>query len=97
MNRSIQQAIFASFVSAALLVTGCSSSSSGGDGGTTMHSGDSSSSTTTCRHAAACVGTACKCTTDGPNKNLSCCDASDPTCASDPKNCDTYCEVCVTS
>jgi hypothetical protein len=98
MNRRIQQAIFASFVSAALFVTACSSSSSGGDGGTTTtHSGDSSSSMTTCQHGSACIGSACKCTTSGPNKNLSCCDPSDPACASDPKNCDMFCEVCVTS
>lgn len=97
MTRRIQQAILASFVSAALFVTACSSTSSGGDGGTTTHSGDSSTTMMTCHHGSACVNGACKCTTDGPNKNLSCCDPSDPACAGDSKNCDTYCEVCTSS
>ncbi len=76
----------------------CASSSDGKtDGGSTSTSDSSSSMTmTTCHHGSVCIGGACKCSTDGPNKNLACCDPSDSSCSGDPKNCDQFCEVCVT-
>lgn len=84
----------ASFVSMALFA--CASSSDGKTDGGTMSSSDSSMTTTTCHHASACIGGACKCTTEGPKKDQACCDPSDSACSGDPKNCDTFCEVCVT-
>ncbi|MEO6419911.1 MAG: hypothetical protein ABIP39_10915 [Polyangiaceae bacterium] len=99
MIRRIQQVFLASFVSAAVFVTACASSSDGKtDGGSTSTSDSSSSSSmTTCQHASVCVGSACKCVTEGPKKDQACCDPSDSSCSGDPKNCDSFCEVCTSS
>ena len=65
---------------------GCGGTSEpgGSDGGTSMKN---------CSEQHSCVNGSCKCVT-GPNKDASCCDPNDSSCANSSSRCDKDCEVC---
>ena len=80
------------FLVGAFAAAGCSSDEGKTDGGTTP-TPTTTSTSQSCKNGHTCIGTACRCV-QPPKKDIACCDPDESSCASDPKNCKTFCEVC---